>query len=141
MAAIKDAAAIATKWARVTPSRTTDYTEGVQNPRRSWAQATTQAKGAYEEGVTQAIARDAYARGVNAAGDAKWQTNTAKKGSTRWGEGVRLSEQAYAQGFEPSRQIIASTTLPPRGPRGDQRNIDRVAVLARALHEGRVRRA
>lgn len=135
MAAIKDAAAIAAKWARVTPGRTQDYTDGITNPRRPWAQSTVAAKGSWADGVSQAIQRDAFSKGVQAAGEQKWSTNTLQKGPSRWAEGVRLGEDAFTQGFEPFRAAIAGLQLPPRGPRGDPRNLERVAAVVRVLRQ------
>jgi len=138
MPAIKPAASIADKWARVTPGRTEDYKIGVETPRRDWAEATGAAESAYNEGVTQAIADSRFGKGVSAAGTPKWKEKALKKGVPRWGEGVRLAKDDYARGFGPYRDVIESTSLPPRYPKGDPRNIERVAVLAAALRAKKV---
>lgn len=140
MAAIKDTAAIADKWARVTPGRTQDYTDGVANPRRPWAQSTIAAKAAWADGVSQAITRDAFAKGIQSAGESKWQDNALSKGPGRWAEGVRLGKDNFSAGFEPFRAAIAGLQLPPRGPRGDERNLERVRAVVKALREVKERR-
>lgn len=141
MPPIKPTAEIAEKWERVTPSRVPDYEAGVRRPRRSWEDATTEAADAYAQGVTAAIAENRFEGGVRAAGDRKWQEKTLQKGPGRWAEGVRISGVDYASGFDPYRDEIERIVLPPRGPRGDPRNIERVRIIADALHALKIRLA
>jgi len=138
MAKIKSAADIARKWARVTPQRTQDYQEGVQNPTQDWEAATIKAEDNYKTGVQKAAAEGRFGKGVKKAGTAKWQKNTLEKGPNRFAEGVAVSEPEFQQGFEPFREVIAATQLPPRFPKGDPRNIDRVKVIAEALRKKKV---
>jgi len=133
MADIKPLGQIADKWSRVTPQRTQDYEQGVQAPRRDWAQSTAQAEDRYKEGVQKAITRSAFSKGVNAAGTSKWQEKTLAKGPNRFAEGVAASGSDYQEGFAPYHQVIQSTTLPPRFPTGDDRNIQRTIKLNKAL--------
>lgn len=137
MPAVKSSAQIAEKWARVTPQRAQDFEQGVRNPRRSWAQATAAAADAQAEGVQQAIAEGRFQRGVERAGDEKWRNNTVEKGVRRWGPGVQVAQQDFQQGFEPFRQVIEQTTLPPRFPKGDPRNLERVSAITTALHRAK----
>lgn len=137
MPAIKDTAAIAAKWARVTPGRVAEYAAGVQSPRTSWAAATANADGAWKEGTAAAAAKGTFKRGVVAAGDTKWTTNTLAKGPARFSEGVAMSEPAFAEGFAKYATVIQNTQLPPRYARGDKRNMDRAAVMAAALNKAR----
>jgi hypothetical protein len=135
MANIKDPGAISEKWARVTPQRTEDYVQGVQSPRTDWKTATAAASERYKEGVQKSIARNAFGKGVARSGTENWQKGTLEKGSRRWGEGVGIAKGNYAAGFGPYADTIRSTTLPPRYPKGDPRNIDRVKVIADALRK------
>ncbi len=135
MPEVKDLNRTAEKWARQSSTSQPEYEAGVRNPRRSWAQATTQAEGNYEAGVQKAISRKAFGKGVALAGDAKWQQNALSKGPSRWVQGISVSQQAYKDGFAPYRQVIENTTLPPRGPKGDPNNIQRVATMSKALHD------
>lgn len=138
MANIKDAGQIAAKWARVTPQRTDDYQSGVENPRTDWQQATAAAAGAQAAGVQQAIAEKRFEKGVAKAGTAKWQKGATDKGVQRWGPGVQAAGGDYEQGFKPYADTIKSTTLPPRYPKGDPRNLDRVKAISSALHAKKV---
>jgi len=135
MADIKPLGQIADKWKRVTPQRTQDYEQGVQQPRRDWAQSTANASDRYKEGIQSAINRGAFAKGVTNAGSGKWQEKTLAKGPNRFAEGVAQSGGDYEDGFAPYHQVISSTTLPPRFPTGDDRNIQRVSVLNKALRK------
>ena len=133
MAAIRSAEAIAKKWASVTPQRTQDYEDGVRDPRGDWEKETRAAEGAYKEGVTAAIARGAFGKGVARVGTAGWQEGALSKGVARWGPGVELAEGKYRAGFEPYQRAIAGVTLPPRFARRDPRNLLRVKAIVDAM--------
>ena len=135
MAAVKSGAAVAEKWARVTPQRAEDYKLGVQNPRTPWAAAAGAANERYKTGITESIARGGYAKGVAAAGDQKWSAKSLAKGPSRFAEGVAISAPEYQQAMQPFLDTIASTQLPARFAKGDPRNIERVRVLAMALRK------
>lgn len=135
MAEIKPTRDIAAKWARVTPQRAEDYRLGVENPRVSWSESTVAAKDRYQAGIQDAIQRDAFAKGVRAAGDARWQDRARTVGPARFAEGVATSEARYEEGFRPYAEVIAQTVLPPRFAKGDPRNLDRVRVISQALRK------
>lgn len=127
------------KWARVTPQRTEDYQQGVVNPKTSWQAATIAAEKNQELGIQQAIQDKRFAKGVQKAGDQSWQQGALQKGVTRFGEGVQIAESKYEAAFQPFAQVIESTTLPPRYPKGDPRNVQRVAAIATALRNKKVK--
>lgn len=138
MPVIKSAADIAAKWARVTPERAKDYEEGVRAPKKDWATQTTAAEAAQAEGVRAALERGAFAKGVTKAGTGKWQRKAVEVGTHRWGPGVRAATADFSKGFAPYRDVIERVTLPTRYPKGDPRNIERVAAIAAALHAAKV---
>jgi hypothetical protein len=122
MANIKPLSDIVKKWSDVTPGRSAYYESGIRAPSTDWAGATAAAEGSWADGTAQAAADKRFSKNVSAAGTGKWQANAiAKKG--RWPEGVRVGTDAYQAGFEPFRRTIEATTLPPRYPRGDPRNM------------------
>jgi hypothetical protein len=127
------------KWARVTPQRTEDYQQGVQNPKVSWQAATLAAEKNQADGIQQAITDKRFAKGVQKAGDAAWQAGALQKGVNRFGEGVQVSESKYEAAFAPYAQVIESTQLPPRYPKGDPRNVERVKAIATALRNKKVK--
>ncbi len=138
MPAIKSAKEISDKWARVTPARSPDYEAGVKSPKKDWGTETAAAESRYGEGVTAAIAEGRFGKGVVKAGTAKWKRKAVEVGVGRWGPGVRAAAPDYQAGFAPYRDVIEATTLPERFPKGDPRNIDRVAAIAAALHAAKV---
>jgi len=123
------------KWVRKASASTQDYSEGVANPRVPWAQATAAAAANQAAGVQAAIQRKAFEKGVAKAGDEKWRRKAEGIGSSRFSQGVQAGASDYATGVAPYLQTIESTTLPPRGPKGDPRNIQRVAAIADALRK------
>lgn len=140
---IRDVRILQEKWARKAQQASPDYEFGVQNPTVDWQQAAAQAREAWAAGVQAAIQRNAFATGVQRAGTQKWQQNALRKGTRRFAEGVQVAaeENAWQQGFDPYAQVIQRTQLPPRGPKGDPRNIERVAAMARALRAEKERRS
>jgi hypothetical protein len=135
MAEIKSIAAIQEKWERVTPGRTEDYTLGIKNPKRDWAKAATDAKESHKAAMQAAATNDSFAKGVAKAGTAKWQAKATAKGPSRFAEGVTLAAPDYGTAFAPYADTIKATTLTPRYPRGDLRNLDRVKVISQALRK------
>lgn len=141
MAKIKDMARIVEKWKRVAAGAGPEYEEGIRNPKADWETETKAAEARYEAGVSAAIARKGFGKGVRKAGTPKWQAMSLAKGPGRWSQGIDLSGDAYQAGFEPYARVIAALSLPPRGPKGDPRNIARVAAVAKALHDAKIARA
>ena len=138
MPAIKDMNRIRDKWVRASGVAQPEYEAGINNPRSDWAAATAAAENNYTKGVQAAIQRGAFGKGVKATGSAAWKENALKKGGPRFAEGVRLSQDAYQRGFQPFADVIARTPLPARLPKGDPANINRVAVMAKALHDAKL---
>lgn len=139
MPPVKSMDRITDAWTRRSAASVKDYTEGIQNPRKDWAAETVAAEDNYNAGVQAAMARNAFGRGVADAGTAKWKKNALEKGVTRWSGGIALAKDAYVKGFAPYRTVIENITLPARGPKGDPKNIERVRVMAEALHDEKVR--
>jgi len=135
MANIKTAAAIAKKWADVTPGRSGDFEAGIKDAAVDWAGPTQAAEGSYADGVSAAVSEKRFGKGVAKAGTEKWRRKTVETGVSRWGGGVRAAQADMQAGFTPYREAIASITLPPRFARGDPRNIDRVSTIAKTLHD------
>jgi len=133
MAEIKSLASIREKWTRVTPMRAEDYRIGIQNPKRDWADATEGQADTWKAAITEAANKGLFAKGVRKAGSKKWQEKSLQKGPGRFSEGVMVAGGDYEKGFAPYREAIEATTLPPKYPKGDPRNIQRVAVIAAAL--------
>lgn len=141
MPTVKDPSQAAAKWARRAASAAGEYQEGVRNPKRSWAAATAAAETQYKAGVQAAMARGAFGKGVRKAGDAAWSKGAIEKGPGRFAEGVAVAEDKYRAGYEPYARILTGLTLPERGAKGDPKNIQRVALVAKALHDAKIGKA
>lgn len=135
---IKPLGAIRDKWTRVTPQRTTDYKLGIQHPKRDWMAATVAAEDNYAEGVRAAQQKGLFKKGVEEAGTKKWQTAALLKGPGRFAEGVSLAGPAYEKGFARYHKVIMAVDLPPKFPKRDPRNLNRVKAVVEALVKEKV---
>lgn len=135
MANVKSTAAVAEKWARVTPQRQEDYSIGIQNPRAPWAASAKAAEERYKAGVAEAAQAGRYGKGITAAGDAKWAQKALAKGPSRFAEGVAISAPDFQAGISPYLDVIRATVLPPRFAKGDPRNLERVKAISQALRK------
>jgi len=115
-----------------------DYEQGVKTPKRAWASSAAGAASTYKQAVSAADIGDRFSRGVNAAGDAKWQAMAVEKGVSRFSDGVAKSEQYYRSGIGTVIGQIERVSLPKRGPRGSTGNYDRARKLGEALHAARL---
>lgn len=121
------------RWVDHASRATDDYVTGVQNPRVDWAQATAAAEQTYNQGVQDAISKGRFGKGVKRAGSASQIAGAVGKGSQRFASGVSDAQAKYASRVQPFLDVISNTTLPPRGPKGDPRNLDRVKAITTAL--------
>lgn len=126
------------KWTRKASAASQDYSQGIANPRTPWAAAATAAEANQAAGVQAAIQRKAYTKGIARAGDSKWSRKSQEVGPSRFSQGVQAGGQDYAAGVAPYLQVIESTPLPPKGPKGDPRNLQRVSAIANALRARKV---
>ncbi len=129
---------IAQKWSRVTPGRSADYADGVRNPSKDWETETLAAADRYAAGIQESLANKSFEKGVERAGTSKWKDKATTLGAQRFGPGVSQATSAFADGFAPYRDVIAGLTLPERFAKGDPRNMERVRVIAEALHDEKV---
>jgi hypothetical protein len=134
---LKDTATIARKFASRAQAAGGEYKSGVDTTSVDWAAVTAAAKDSYEAGVTQAIGRGAFQKGVSAAGTAKWKDKASNIGASRYGQGVAGAEGAYATGFDKYANVLKGLSLPPRSTKGSPQNIQRVQAVADALHRAK----
>jgi hypothetical protein len=123
------------KWKERSSMASGAYEQGVKNPRVNWEEATKNAEANYKAGITDAMAKGRFGKGVAKAGSAKWQAGALAKGAQRFSQGVQLSQDAYASGIAPYLDTIKNLTLPPKGPKGSPQNIERVKAVADALRK------
>lgn len=134
MGRTKSAREIAEKWSRVAPGREQDFRTGIEDPDVDWAKAAKASEETYKQGVQEAIARNAFGKGIEKTGTEKWRRKAVEIGATRWGPGVRAATEDMEAGVAPYAELTErlKATEPPRAPRGDERNFERMAHYSRA---------
>uniref|UniRef100_A0A6H1ZWY7 Uncharacterized protein n=3 Tax=viral metagenome TaxID=1070528 RepID=A0A6H1ZWY7_9ZZZZ len=126
---------IAEKFVRVTPGRASEFIAGVEDvPDAEFESKAIAGEANYKVATTAAIAAGRRAKKLVGSGR-RWKSRLQKLGESRYGTGTAEAVEAYAEGFSPYRDTIAGLTLPPKGARGDPKNIERVRVIADALHK------
>lgn len=130
---IKPIATITQKYVSRASGAGQAYVDGINNPKQDWAQSTAGSAQAWAAGVQSAITDGRFVNGVNAAGDAKWSSQSINVGASRYPGGITSGQQRYQQGIQPFLQALANLNLPPRGPKGDPSNINRVTAVNTAL--------
>lgn len=138
MPKIRSIAKIAEKYGRVTPGKAAELEAGLRDPKKNWAEETAAAAAAWADGVSAAVARGAFEKGVDATGQAGYLDPALKLGVKRYRDGVTYGIPKYGKKFAPFRDVIEGVTLPPRGPTGDPANLDRVRIIAAALHDAKI---
>lgn len=129
----------AAKWRARASAAQQDYLQGAQRPRRSWAEATRAGVQAWVQGIQQALADGRYERGITPEAEQFWRARIEQVGAQRYSQGVQQSQDRYERNFAPYRQVLESLQLPERGPKGDPRNLERVRIVAEALHQAKRR--
>jgi hypothetical protein len=140
MPKVPDISRVAAKWSTNSGNATPSYVEGVQNPKEDWKTATLAGAENYKIAVTKAANDGRFAKGVNRTTSDKQIQASVQKGQERFGQGIALAGPDYAEGMAPVLAVTAATQLPPKKPKGDPSNINRVAVLAAAQHAAKQRR-
>lgn len=132
---VKDAATVAKKWSQRAGAAGADYAAGVNGTTKDWAQDTAAAAPSWAAGVQAAAANGSFAKGVNAAGTAKWKQKAANVGAARYPQGVAAAQPFYQTGIQAVLATLSAITLPARGPKGDPSNIERVRIVTTALRK------
>src|SRR5512145_2857722 len=137
---VKSPSQAAGRWARRASTAGEEFREGVDKTTKNWAGNTGAAKASWIAGVQDAAGRDAFAKGVAAAGNEKWKNNALTKGPTRFAEGVRVAQGDYEKGVAPFLEVAARTDLPQRGPTGSDQNYVRSTTMSRAFRAAKTGR-
>lgn len=135
---VKDAASSAKKFAQRGAAAGKDYESGVAGSGAAWEANTAAAAENYSAGVTEAIGRGSFARGVKASGAAHFESKAAGVGARRFPEGIRESEGDYQDGVSPYLDVIKNLTLDPRRPKGDPANYRRSEQVGQALRRKKI---
>jgi hypothetical protein len=137
---VKPADQVAAKWQQRSQGAGQAYKDGVEDPNVQWAENTANAADAYRDGVTQAIGRNAFANGVKRGGNAAWSAGASKKGVQRWAPGIAQAKDAFVEGTQPVFDALARLDLPPRRPKRDPANMERVQLVVKTLGDYKMAR-
>jgi len=127
---------IARRHAKYAPGRADRFEEGVRNPQRDWETETKAAEENYEKGITAAIARKAFGKGVSQCGTARQQEKTIIN-IARWSQGIVDAEDDMAAAMVPVVKVMEAIKLPPRYPKGDPRNYERVIIIGKTIRKAK----
>jgi hypothetical protein len=111
------------------------YVDGINNPRSPWAASTVAAAATWASGVQMAVTDNRFTKGVNLAGDATWSSKAATLGAQRYPGGITAGQNKYSANIQPFLTALSNLTLPPRAPKGDPGNLQRVAVVDSTLRQ------
>jgi len=134
MVKVKPIDIVARKWQERASVATEDYKYGIQTA-EDWAAAAERAYDRWAKALQAAIAEKRYVGGVRAAGTEKWKRKALEVGADRYTSGVRAAVDEYQKVMAEVLRVIEGVTLPEKGPKGDPKNIERVRVVADALHK------
>lgn len=135
---VKDLGSSAQRWSSRATGAAGDYATEAAAAGDRWQTNTGAAAATYFQAVSSAGVQDRFRRGVQRAGAAKYTRKIADVGQSRYSTGVQAATDDWRSGFEPFAQTISGLTLPPRRPRGDPGNIERVRVVSQALNARRL---
>lgn len=135
---VKDLAGSAQRWTTRAAAAAADYGTEAAAAGERWQSNTASAAATYFQAVSSAGIQDRFRRGVQRAGAAKYTRKITDVGQSRYSTGVQAATDDWRSGFEPFANTISALTLPPRRPRGDPGNIERVRVIAQALNARRL---
>jgi len=121
------------RWKNRASAAAPDYQFGVSNPLNDWQANALAAKDAWRQGVTDAASRDAYGKGVAKTPTAFWQKRALELGVPRYPDGITKSVDVYLTNWKPYYDALTKIELPPRGARGDPKNLERVRVIVQTL--------
>jgi len=138
MVTIRSMEYIKKKWVKRAKGAVEDYRAGIQTPLEDWKSETLGAEETYYDALDRIRTERTWTRGVERTDTADWQRKALQLGPPRYPSGIDAGEPDYDRGFRPYRDEIERITLPPRRPRGDPANIERVRAIADALHAKKV---
>ena len=133
MAAIKPLDQSSDKWVKRASIAGSDYQAGISAPKTSWVDSTKAINANWKAGITAASGRDAFVKGVEKAGDARWKDMSLKKGPSRFAEGVAIGKDDWSKGFSPYQTAISAIKLTDRGPTGSMQNYERSKAVGTTL--------
>jgi len=126
---------VAERYKRGVQNGAPNYAQGVAAPNRPWGAATAASAGRWQNGITRAIQTNAFQRGVQRAGDARWQTAAVETGAANYAAAAEKAATRY--GAVASRVMAAGsaaqTTVSAMPGDTMEQRIARSAAAQRAI--------
>jgi len=135
---VKSATDSARRWSTNAGAASGEYADQAEAAAEEWERGAAAAGANFKQAISAGDIQRRFEAGVRGAGAAKYRRKVRDVGAGRYGSGVAAAESDYADGVEPYLREIAGISLPARKPRGDSGNIQRVSVIADALHKRRL---
>lgn len=134
----KDLNASAAKLAQNGQNAATAYKTNAAAAGQSWNDNTIASNDSFKQGVQDAIARDAFAKGVAKAGAAKYTGQINAVAGPRFSDGMSKAGPAWQKGFAPIAAAVSGKDIGPRGPRGSVQNKQRAANMSDAFRAAKL---
>ena len=121
------------KWARNVAASGPSYKEGTANPHEDWEPAAKAGEDLFGVAMGQAITNRSREKGIERAGQARYDTATLEKGIVRFAAAgnVPSNKARYKANFGRFAAALRSVDLPPKQPKGQ--NLERVAAVNDAM--------
>jgi hypothetical protein len=130
--AVKDAAMAGDKFVARGQVAGADYTAGIRGSGERWKANTKAGKDNWVQGVQESISRNAFEKGVDAAGAAGFEDRATSVGPQRFAQGIGQAKNKWIANTQPYLNMMSGLSLTPRGPKGSPQNQQRSAEVATA---------
>lgn len=136
---IKDLASSSEKWSRNASAASSEFATNAAAKADKWGRNAVAAAENYRLAISAAGIMQRFAKGVARAVQAgKFAKRLGQVGQSRYAEGVNVAKADWVTGFEPYHSVLQTVVLPPRRPRGDAANYERVKAIGTALNAKRI---
>lgn len=102
------------------------YQRGASGKGGRWQSATAAAEGNYQQGVTEAIGKKTFSKGVAEAGASAYDQGVSTKGVLNWPTGMQLSGDKYARKVGKFAALWNQPLATPHGSRRSPANRKRI---------------
>jgi len=126
------------RWVEETPRRSPYYEAYTPAAASRWEANATAAAPVYKAAVTAPDIDRRFAGGIKRVKASKFERKVRAVGVARFGPGITAAREDYSSGVSPYLSELAALDIPPRKPRGDPGNLERVRAIFDSLHKKRL---
>jgi hypothetical protein len=135
---VKSVAESRTKWADNAARSAEAFAVGASAAADLWATKTAGAADNFNQAITAPGIKERFRAGVVKAGAQKFKAKIDAIAKDRYAPGINAAGVDYESGVSPYLSIIAGLTLSARKPKGDPANYIRVEQIGKALNSKRL---